>query len=393
VSHAGGDFGDVLKRAEALVPVWRERAAHTDALRALPAETVADIKDSGVARIFQPARFGGCEAPLEAMVHVLSTLARGCASSAWVTAQHASHNLLIALWPEAAQRRIWEGDPAVLVSGSLAAASGWGRRVPGGYMIGGRWPWASGVTTCDWGIVAASTDEGQNRVGIRHYLLPRAEFEIVDVWHAMGLRGTASNDIAIAEAFVPEAMTLSIEQMKGGDSPGTALNAAPLYRTPAYMMFGVIQGSVCVGIAEAALERYLTHARGRVALMSSQRVTDYPTQQAKVAEAAATLAAAKASLLSICREVTDLIAGGALPSAEQRAMCRTHAALAGRMAAQTVNALWDAGGGAGVLDANPMSRLFRDMSAAQRHFSMNWDVNAITTGRLLLGLPSDSAVL
>ena len=55
-----GTRDDLVRRALALIPMLRARAAEADALRRLPAETVRDLKDSGVARVLQPARYGGC---------------------------------------------------------------------------------------------------------------------------------------------------------------------------------------------------------------------------------------------------------------------------------------------------------------------------------------------
>ena len=40
-----------------------------------------------------------------------------------------------------------------------------------------------------------------------------------------------------------------------------------------------------------------------------------------------------------------------------------------------------------------MSRLFRDMAAANRHFTQNWDVNGGTYGRVLMGLGLDNPSL
>jgi alkylation response protein AidB-like acyl-CoA dehydrogenase len=54
-----GTRDDLVRRALALIPMLRARAAEADALRRLPAETVRDLKDSGVARVLQPARYGG----------------------------------------------------------------------------------------------------------------------------------------------------------------------------------------------------------------------------------------------------------------------------------------------------------------------------------------------
>ena len=51
----------VLQRAEALLPSLRERAAATEALRRLPAETEAAFHENGLFRVLQPARVGGGE--------------------------------------------------------------------------------------------------------------------------------------------------------------------------------------------------------------------------------------------------------------------------------------------------------------------------------------------
>jgi len=52
---------EAVERARRLVPVLRERAAKTEALRRLPDETFADLVASGLLRITQPSRFGGHE--------------------------------------------------------------------------------------------------------------------------------------------------------------------------------------------------------------------------------------------------------------------------------------------------------------------------------------------
>ena len=64
-------------RAAALVPALAARAAATEALRRLPDETIAELKDTGLHRICQPARFGGAEAPLDEACDIVATLARG----------------------------------------------------------------------------------------------------------------------------------------------------------------------------------------------------------------------------------------------------------------------------------------------------------------------------
>ena len=49
-------FEELLARAEALIPVLRERAPRAEQLRCLPDETIADLHSSGLFRMLQPAR-------------------------------------------------------------------------------------------------------------------------------------------------------------------------------------------------------------------------------------------------------------------------------------------------------------------------------------------------
>lgn len=379
-----GSAAEVVARTEALIPALRSRAAAVDALRQMAPESVVDLKAAGTARLYQPARFGGCEANMRSGVDALAAVGRGCGSSAWCVVQHLTHNFMLSQWPDEGQHDIWDADPACLVSGIFISSAGRARSVDGGYRLSGRWPLVSGVNTSDWCLFAALVDGGDVH-SHRYFALPRREIEIVDTWRSVGLMGSASNDVVVSDAFVPSHRTLAITQLKGGATPGNALNKSPLYRTPAYSIFGVYISAAVLGIAEAGLEFYLDGARRRLALTSGQKVGGYPTQQVKVAEAEAAIAAARQLLYGICDEASAIAERDGLPDDEQRARFRSHAAFAGRLAARAVELLWDAGASSSVYSDNPMSRVFRDMSVAGRHFTQNWDVNGSTHGRVLMG--------
>ena len=52
---------ELLRRASAMVPVLKSRAARTEELRRIPDETVQDILSSGLHLIGVPKRFGGLD--------------------------------------------------------------------------------------------------------------------------------------------------------------------------------------------------------------------------------------------------------------------------------------------------------------------------------------------
>jgi 3-hydroxy-9,10-secoandrosta-1,3,5(10)-triene-9,17-dione monooxygenase len=133
-----GTREELVNRAEALIPTLRARAAEADALRQLPAQTARDLKASGIARILQPARYGGCEAPFAGMVDILRTIARGCGSTAWCLAQYIGHNFMVAQWPPPAQEAVWRDAPDNLVSGILIPLLGRATKVAEGYRLTGQ---------------------------------------------------------------------------------------------------------------------------------------------------------------------------------------------------------------------------------------------------------------
>jgi len=386
-----GSEKDLIARAEALIPVLRSRVEETEAGRSLTAETRRDLMESGVHRVFQPKRFGGAEGSLRSGVDILAAIGQGCAATAWVLVQNMTHNWMVARWPIEAQEAVWGEEPAALLSGILIPGLGKARRVEGGYRLSGRWPFLSGVNVCDWALFTAFTDGPNGEKEDRHFLLPRSDFEIIDTWKSVGLRGTCSNDARVDDAFIPEHMTTTVESLKGSIPPPGAESLAPY--CPCYAMFGVYIGAAALGAAEAAVALYVDQARKRVATSSSMAVANFMTQHIKISEALACLRAARLMLYGVCDLATEILASGRLPNDEERTRFRSEAAFAGRLSTQAVNLVWDAGGGGVVYDHNPLSQAFRDASTAARHLTQNWDINAAAHGRVVIGLPIDNPSL
>lgn len=389
-----GTTEEVVQRAHALTPVLRSRAVETERLRQLPEATVADIKRTGVHRVFQPARFGGTESPFRAGVEVLCALGRGCASTAWVVVQNMTHNLMVAQWPDEAQQEVWGPQPDALLSGILIPGVGRARRVPGGYVLSGRWPFVSGVNVSDWVIFTAFVPNEQGVQEDRHFLIPRNQVEIIDTWHAVGLRGSSSNDVTVNEVFIPEHRSITVEDLKGGNnSPGSRHNTGLIFRSPCYAIFGMFIGAAGLGAAETTVQLYVEQTKKRVATMAGASMAQYTTQQVKIAEASSNVETASMLLHASADEALSILQQGRLPTDEERTRMRCHAAFAGKLATNAVNIVWEAGGGAMIYDTNPISRGFRDVTCANRHTTQTWDNNASIHGRVMLGMPLDNPAL
>jgi 3-hydroxy-9,10-secoandrosta-1,3,5(10)-triene-9,17-dione monooxygenase len=391
-SIGGGET--VLQRARELIPVLRSRAEETERHRELPQATVDDIRRTGVHRVFQPARFGGSEAHFRIGVEVLAALGQGCGSTAWVVVQNMTHNLMLAHWPDEAQQDVWGAQPDALLSGILIPGMGRAHRVAGGYVLSGRWPFVSGVNCSDWALFTAMVPNPAGVVEDRHFIIPRREYEILDTWHTVGLRGSSSNDVVVREVFIPEHRAITVDDLKGGSvSPGSRHNMGLIFRSPLYATFGTYIAAAALGTAEATVDHYIAHVRKRVATMSGGAMAQLTTQQVKVAEALASVETARMLLLACADKAMAVLEQGRLPTNEERTGWRCQAAFAGRLAMRGVQIVWEAGGGAAIYDSNPISRGFRDVSTAYQHTTQAWDLNAATHGRVKLGLPLDNPAL
>jgi 3-hydroxy-9,10-secoandrosta-1,3,5(10)-triene-9,17-dione monooxygenase len=393
--HRGGppDFAELMARAEALVPVLRERAGRAEELRRLPDETIADLHKSGLFRILQPRRVGGSELPFRAIVELVAVIGRGCGSTAWVLANLAAHHWLLGMWPERAQNEVWGQSPDNLIGSALIFPRGRARPVEGGYRVGGRWPFSSGVDPAAWNLVGAIVnDEEAGTSEPRIFLMPSKDYTIIDTWHVIGLAGTGSKDIAAEDVFVPDYRTLAVKEITGGPNPGSAVNPAVLYQLPAISLFAFCIAGVSLGIARGAIEYFTETTRTRTSYYTGRNLADFVTLQIHLAEATAIADAARAVILTDCDEATRIVSEGGLPSLEQRARYRRDGAYAATLCTRAVDVLFGAAGGGAIYERNPLQRAFRNVHAANAHYVLNWDINGAMYGRVVLGLSPDATL-
>jgi 3-hydroxy-9,10-secoandrosta-1,3,5(10)-triene-9,17-dione monooxygenase len=394
-SGAGGppDFAELLARAEALVPVLRERAGRTEELRRLPDETLDDLHRTGLFRILQPKRVGGSELPFRSIVELVAVIGRACGSTAWVLANLAAHHWLLGMWPPEAQDEVWGQSPDNLIGSALIFPRGRARPVDGGYRLTGRWPFSSGVDASSWNLIGAIVNDVETGVSEpRIFLLPASDYTIIDTWHVIGLAGTGSKDVAVDDVFVPAYRSLSVSQITGGPNPGSRVNPSVLYQLPAISLFAFCIAGVSLGIAQGAFEYFAETTRTRTSYYTGRNLADFVTLQVHLAEAAVIADSAQALMLTDCDDATRLVTAGTVPSLVQRARYRRDGAYAATLCTRAVDVLFHAAGGGAIYARNPLQRAFRDVHAANAHYVLNWDINGAMYGRVALGLSPDASL-
>ena len=309
---------------DALLPALRARREETRENRAVLPEIREMVRESGAARILQPPAYGGEGGPLRNIVHAISEIGAACGSTGWAVLQYVVHPFMVAQWPKEAQDEVWGEDPKALLAGILIQSLGRYRRVPGGYRVSGRWPFVTGVDTCDW-LLVSGYEEGRagEHESHMHFLIRRDEIEILDTWHALGLRGSGTNDVQLEAFFVPGHRALSMEALRGGESPGGHWRETPLYLLPSYPIFGCGITSGALGIALEMVAEYNEIARKKGSIMVEKGVATFASQHIRFAEAKCAVDGALQLLNFAADEISAIvIEEGRVPDLEERARCR-----------------------------------------------------------------------
>lgn len=221
---------ELKRRAQEIAVRLAARAQEVDRLRRPADESIRELEASGLLSFFVPREHGGLELDLGTYCHVAASLGEGCTSTAWVAVFYMIHGWIAAQFPAPTRRELFSDHPWFLAPGALAPT---GRAVVahGGYRVSGRWQWATGVAHAEWLMVTALV-EREDAPEPRMFILPIAHAKIEDTWFTDGMRGTASHDVIVDDALVPEDRSLSLAELGTSGAPGAREHSNPLYRLP-----------------------------------------------------------------------------------------------------------------------------------------------------------------
>jgi 3-hydroxy-9,10-secoandrosta-1,3,5(10)-triene-9,17-dione monooxygenase len=388
-------YAAMVARARALIPKLCERASRTEQLRRLPPETERDLHDAGLFRIVQPKRVGGSELDYVALVDCADALGQADASVAWNFANLASHHWMLGMFDRHAQDAVWNKDANALIASSFIFPAGRARKVDGGYLLNGHWPFSSGVESCDWNMLASivSSDDEADGIEYRLFLLNKSEYKINDTWNATGLCGTGSNDVWVTDALIAEQMTIAVSDLTGGPTPGSVTNPNPLYALPVFSLFPYVLSGVGLGNAQACLNDYVQFARHRASTYNRAKVSDMQTTQIKIAEASAKIDAARLIMRTNCIDAMADARQGRIPDIADKTRLRRDGAFSVNLCTDAVSLLFAASGARSLFTSGALQRQFRDAHAVNSHLAFNFDAAGTNYGRVALGLPSENLTL
>jgi alkylation response protein AidB-like acyl-CoA dehydrogenase len=243
----------VLSRITALAPMVARLAPDIEQGRRLPAELVSALKSARIYGMLVPRRYGGLELDAPSAFRAVSALAKLDGSVGWNAMIGQVGSLMPFLVSPTLCEEIFQDGKDHVLAGSGQPA-GTAERVPGGWRVTGSWPFASGCQNAEWIAGACVMTEGGSPIDApdgpgpmtRTCLMPAEHWEIRDTWHAFGLKGTGSHDVALTDVFVPDSNVFEFPF-------GASFAPDPIFGKFPELVVVLSHGAVAVGIAEGAI--------------------------------------------------------------------------------------------------------------------------------------------
>ena len=383
----------VITAIRDLLPVLRDRAQETEDARRVPAESVKALQETGFFKLLQPKRYGGAEADPVSFYTAVKLIASACGSTGWVASILGVHPWHVALFDARAQQEVWGEDTDVRISSSYAPM-GKATVVDGGYRLSGRWSFSSGCDHCSWVLLGGPALADGKPVDFCTYLLPIADYSIVDVWDTVGLRGTGSNDIVVDDVFVPQHRALSFMATSKCRTPGQEVNPGPLYKLP----YGSVHPSTItapiIGMAQGAYDAHVEHQGKRVrAAYAGEQSKEDPFAKVRIAEAASEIDAAWLQLTHNIDELYQHACRGEKLPFSTRLRVRRDQVRGTERAISAIDRLFENSGGRAIQRGTPIQRFWRDAHAGRVHAANDAERAYVMFGTGAFGLPVENAMV
>jgi indole-3-acetate monooxygenase len=383
----------VIARAEALRPGVAAAAPEIEEGRRLPPALLDQLHEARLFRLLLPRSSNGIETDPVTFFNVIETIARADASTAWCLSQAGGCAMSAAYLAPMVAEEIFGRDPRAVL------AWGPGPRVKaieceGGYRVTGVWAFASGGRHATWlgahcpifmADGAPRLDADGHQVE-RTMLVPARDVQWTDIWHVVGLRGTASDQFALTDHFVRGDHTITRDYSQPAKE---CRESGPLYRMSAMTCYEVGFSGVALGIARGALDDFVDVARNKVPRGQKYPLRDNAVVQSNLAMAEAGVRAARAYLLQSIGEIyRSLTASGDTLTVDQRIIIRMASTYAIHKAREAVDTVYNAAGATAIFRSQPLERRFRDIHTVTQQLQGRLS-HFETVGAWMLGADAD----
>jgi len=360
---------DKVERAWASVramrPIIEEHRTEGEELGRLPDAIAQAFIDENVFRLLLPTEFGGENIDPLIFYDLVEEISSYDGSVGWNYAIGITGSITISALPREKFGHIY----ATADSCVAGSASPPGRAVAtsDGYLLTGRWAWASGIHQARWVSVNALIYDGDTPRTTADgspialwFVVPKEVGMVLDTWHVGGMRGTGSTEFELANVFVAAEMGFHPFSEDAGQ-------LYPIFRMPTTFL-GFNHVCVLTGIAKGALMALKSLAT-KVSTMTGN-LRDNAQNQYAVAKAEALIESSDLLVKEAFRPLWAKVVAGERVPIEMRARVRRAVVHGAESAVDAVQLCYHAAGGTAIFESAPFERALRDVNAAATHITL-----------------------
>ena len=356
----------LLDSVEAVGDTVAATADESEQLGTLAPAAVDAIREAGLFTLKLPRTLGGAEADPVTQIEVIEALAYIDASAGWCLMIGATAIGQPGAFTDNEAIAVIFSNGRIPTAATSTALMGVATPVDGGYVLSGRWPFASGVRHAEWMTAGAAVeDPGDAEPRKLSLVFPVTEGHIHDNWHVTGLEGSGSNDISVSDLFVPAAFTWdsSVWEPKRGGA---------IYRMGRPGFVANEHSGVALGIARRALDEIVrsapTKMRGNPPTGS---LADREAFRGDIASCDLRLRAARALSHDVYERAYQTARGGHVPDAAAQSEMRAVSTYVTEVAVDATTTAFRYAGGSAIHRSNILQRCLRNINAAAQHFMVS----------------------
>jgi 3-hydroxy-9,10-secoandrosta-1,3,5(10)-triene-9,17-dione monooxygenase len=381
---------ELLARVDALLPSIAARADDDDRNGQVSDVTIEELAAAGVFAALAPKAYGGFELDLDVFSAIVQKISAVSPSTGWVCSFLMGASWRLLTLGREGQVEIFGAKNHVLGAGTAAPIFDV-RKVDGGYRLTGRTAWNSGSSHAEWFQMNGLLKNESGPPEMVMFAIPRSDVAIVDTWHILGMKGTASRDLVVDDLFVPNHLSAPFAPALEGRSAGHRLHDNRLYHVP-FLPFAMTEVlPVVVGTHRGAANALRERVKSRMGTLSGAKAAEKVPAQIRMAQALARADMAEQMLSAMIATISADQPDAAHPMA--RAATKLHAAMVTNFCLDSVNDMARSVGGDAFRDEAPFQRFFRDINTVGRHAFLDPDTAGESYGKLQLGLPVADPVI
>jgi alkylation response protein AidB-like acyl-CoA dehydrogenase len=324
----------------------------------LPNKLVDDLLAAGLVRLLLPAAFGGIEVDPGAVLVIIEELSRVSGSLGWTSMVACETPILLSLLPQRTFESLYASNPDILLA-SCSVVSGTAVRIPGGWSISGEWPFATGSSHCHFFLAYSRIPEG-TVIGSLH---PAQQLIRRNNWRSIGLKSTASNNVCLQDAFVPDNYTFPVN---GSQSFSTN----PIMLASPSEHFALHMAAVAMGILAHVLEIACENYRPQSARSPKRRFEEAGLIHA-AGKATTVLRVARAATQSAIRDLLERAFHPAAQDSWEAAACLCVARYIVSECVETAQGIFAHSGSEVVFEINELQECLGDLLCLAQHANLS----------------------